>query len=213
MSKRNKILATSLWAMAVLVMVGLVACLSVIRDHEARAAQVLPDVQEPAMPEFQVADFSLVDQLGRTVTNQSLKGHVWIAAFIFTRCNQLCPMMSTELAVLQQKITDPSVKIVSFSVDPKFDTPAVLKVYGQRYHADSNRWYLVTGNPLTIGNVATSLKLGVALGPVPGLLTHSEKLVLLGPDGKSRGVYSGIDDNDINKLAADAQKLAAASSQ
>ncbi|HEY1684848.1 MAG TPA: SCO family protein [Tepidisphaeraceae bacterium] len=211
MSKRKKILATSLWVIAVLAMAALVACLSEIRAHEARAAQVQPTVGEPAFPEFNVADFSVTDQLNRPVSNQSLKGHVWVAAFIFTRCTQLCPMMSTELAVLQHKITNPSVKIVSFTVDPQYDTPAILKTYGQRYNADSDRWFLVTGNQKTIGDVATSLKLGVALGPNPNVLTHSDKLVLIGPDGVSRGVYSGIDENDIKKLAADADKLAAQS--
>lgn len=211
MNKRKKIIATSLWAVAVLAMVGLVAGLSEIHEHEARASQVEAQVDQSPMPEFDVAKFSVTDQLGQTVSNETLKGHVWIAAFIFTRCTQLCPMMSSELAVLQQKISNPSVKIVSFSVDPKFDTPAVLKVYGAHYGADHNRWMLVTGATKTIGDVATSLKLGVALGPNPGTLTHSDKLVLIGPDGKSRGIYSGIDDNDVKRLASDAEKLASQS--
>lgn len=207
MTRRNKILATSLWAVALLAMAGMIACFAIIRGHELRASQIPPEVQPP-LPSFDVANFSLTDQLGQKVSADSLKGHVWIASFIFTRCVQLCPMMSTELSTLQNKLTNPDIKIISFSVDPKFDTPSVLKAYGQRYHANNNRWLFLTGDPMMIGNVATSLKLGVALGPVPGQLTHSDKLVLIGPDGKSHGIYTGIDDNDINRLAIDAEKLA-----
>lgn len=213
MSKRNKILATSLWVAALLLMVGLIAFLSVIHSHQAQASNIAGEIaaenQQPPMPEFEVANFSLTDQLGQKVSNQSLKGHVWIASFIFTRCNQLCPMMSTELETLQKKISNPAIKIVSFSVDPKWDTPKVLEAYGKRYNADDKRWLFLTGEQKTIGDVATSLKLGVAMGPNPNVLTHSDKLVLIGPDGKSRGIYTGIDDSDINKLAADAEKLAA----
>ena len=212
MSKQKKILATSLWAMAVLMMVGIIATLSEIKSHQAVANVTGPMAggqDQPPMPEFDVAPFSMTNQLGQTVTNTDLKGHVWIAAFIFTRCTQLCPMMAVELSTLQQKITNPSVKLVSFSVDPKYDTPAVLKAYGQQHNADPDRWWLVTGDATTIGNVATSLKLGVALGEKPGQLTHSDKFVLIGPDGKSRGIYNGTDDIEINRLARDAEKLAA----
>jgi protein SCO1 len=216
MSKRNKILATSLWGAAVLLMVGIVACLSEIRAHQAKASAVDVEIaqenqQQPPMPEFQVAPFSLTNQFGQNVTNDILKGHVWIASFIFTRCQQLCPMMSAEIETLQHKIKNPSIRILSFSVDPKYDTPTVLKAYGEKYHADFNKWEFLTGAPTTIGNVASSLKLGVALGQNPGQLTHSDKLVLIGPDGKSRGIYTGIDDNEVNKLAKDADNLAAGS--
>ncbi|HWB53119.1 MAG TPA: SCO family protein [Tepidisphaeraceae bacterium] len=217
MSKRNKILATSLWGAAVLLMVGIVACLSEIRAHQAQASSVGAEIAEenqvqPPMPEFTVAPFALTNQFGQHITNDTLKGHVWIASFIFTRCQQLCPMMSAEIETLQHKIKNPSVRIVSFSVDPKYDTPTVLKAYGQKYHADFDKWMFLTGPTSAIGDVATSLKLGVALGPNPAQLTHSDKLVLIGPDGKSRGIYTGIDDKQVNKLAEDADKLAAGQS-
>ena len=155
MSKQKKILAAGLWATVVLMALAIVGSWAFLRQRKAEASsgisfEMEPEDQEPPMPEFAVAPFSLTDQLGKTITNNDLKGHIWIASFIYTRCTQLCPMMSAEMRKLQGKIPNPSIRFVSFSVDPKHDTPAVLKTYAEKYHADPNRWILLTGQPKTI---------------------------------------------------------------
>jgi protein SCO1/2 len=93
-----------------------------------------------------VGDFTLTDQEGRAVSRSQLLGKVWVASFIFTRCATLCPQVCATLAQLQEQIrTEPDVRLVSFSVDPDEDTPAVLKKYAARFGADPERWLFLTG--------------------------------------------------------------------
>ena len=92
--------------------------------------------------------FSLVDQTGRTVTQNDLKGKTWIADFIYTSCPDQCPMISRHMEVLQGLLPKESrIQLVSISVDPKHDTPAVLARYAKRYHADPAHWRFLTGRP------------------------------------------------------------------
>src|SRR5205809_1034351 len=80
---------------------------------------------------FPAPSFVLTDQEGRQVSNQDLRGKVWIVDFIFTRCMGPCPMMTQKLVRLAKDIESPSVRFVSISVDPEFDRPAVLKQYAR----------------------------------------------------------------------------------
>jgi hypothetical protein len=90
-----------------------------------------------------VADFTLVNQDGQTVTRADLAGKVWVASFLFTRCCTSCPQVSANLARLQHELAgQDGVVLVSFSVDPDHDTPAVLKAYAEAHGADSKASYL-----------------------------------------------------------------------
>jgi cytochrome oxidase Cu insertion factor (SCO1/SenC/PrrC family) len=71
-------------------------------------------------------EFLLTDQRGKPVNKAALAGHVWIADFIFTKCTTVCPLITAKMALLQRQIADPSVRFVSFSVDPEHDTEAAL---------------------------------------------------------------------------------------
>src|SRR5258706_9207597 len=109
----------------------------------------------------QVADFALTNQDGHAVTLPDLRGHVWVADIIFTRCAGPCLKMSRQMKELQQSLpTTSTAKLVSLTTDPGFDTPPVLKTYGERFGADAGRWIFLTGSKQEVGNLATnSLKL------------------------------------------------------
>src|SRR5262249_34351440 len=95
-----------------------------------------------------IQDFTLTERGGRTVGRADLLGKVWVADFVFTRCNTLCPQITGTIARLQRELDEGrfrEVKLVSFSVDPDHDTPAVLKDYAQRFGADPERWLFLTG--------------------------------------------------------------------
>src|SRR5690242_4893145 len=92
-----------------------------------------------------VPTFALTDQLGRQVTDASLRGHVWVANFVFTRCVSVCPMLTAKFQALQTKLGKVPVQYVSISVDPEFDTPQVLAEYAKRFSADSDHWRFLTG--------------------------------------------------------------------
>jgi protein SCO1 len=138
-----------------------------------------------------VADFTLTDQEGRPVSRSQLLGKAWVASFIFTRCATLCPQVCATLAQLQDQIkTEPDVRLVSFSVDPDEDTPAVLKKYAARFGANPERWLFLTGKREKVYDlVGKSFLLGVQQneGPArtPGNeVTHSSKLVLVDRKGR-----------------------------
>ncbi len=106
---------------------------------------------QPALPEDDlgtVSDFSLVERSGATVRNQDLAGKVWVAAFIFTRCAGPCTQVSGVMAHLQKDLLDQKdVRLVSFTVDPEYDQPMVLRAYAKKFGADPERWLFLTGQP------------------------------------------------------------------
>jgi cytochrome oxidase Cu insertion factor (SCO1/SenC/PrrC family) len=93
-----------------------------------------------------VPDFSLIERSGRRVTLAGLRGTVWIANFMYTHCTDTCPLQSAEMARLQAEFpTEPAFRLVSITVDPAEDTPAVLSEYAARFGADRERWLFLTG--------------------------------------------------------------------
>jgi protein SCO1/2 len=102
-----------------------------------------------------VPDFALIDQHGRSVQRGNLEGNVWIANFIFTHCPDECPLMTSEMARLQSELTHVAdFRLVSISVDPDRDTPEVLSQYAERFNADPDRWFFLTGDKRAIYHLA-----------------------------------------------------------
>jgi cytochrome oxidase Cu insertion factor (SCO1/SenC/PrrC family) len=119
-----------------------------------------------------VPDFALIDQHGHPVRRGDLEGKVWIASFIFTNCPDECPLMTAEMARLQPDLAQAQdVRLVSISVDPDHDTPAVLSQYAARFNADPGRWLFLTGDKRAIYRLARE---GFRLGIVdPAEPSHS----------------------------------------
>ncbi|MBI3090334.1 MAG: SCO family protein [Candidatus Tectomicrobia bacterium] len=109
-----------------------------------RAAQLARDTSLPAYG--RVPPFMLLERTGQPLDLADLIGKVWIADFIYTRCELECPLASARLAQLQDRFHEEAdLRLVSFSVDPEYDTPAVLLAYARRFHADPQRWLFLTG--------------------------------------------------------------------
>ena len=108
-----------------------------------------------------VADFTLTNQDGQLSTLADFTNHVWVADIIFTRCAGPCPRMTGQMRSLQNLLPpDSTAQLVTLTTDPDFDSPAVLKKYGERFNADSNRWTFLTGTKKEIAALASgSLKL------------------------------------------------------
>jgi protein SCO1/2 len=111
----------------------------------------------------EVPDFSLVERSGRAIGRAELLGKVWLASFIYTKCTETCPTQSLEIARLQAEFAGaPDLRLVSITVDPERDTPAVLAEYAARYSAHSERWLFLTGDKRQIYCLATQgFRLGV----------------------------------------------------
>jgi protein SCO1 len=206
MSKGQKILTMSLWGLTVVALVALIASGVGPRWHRGETATTVRVETLGELPAFYVPAFSLTDQDGKTITQNDLRGEIWIADFIFTRCPGPCPLMSAKMASLQERIPS-DVKLVSFTMDPKNDTPSVLKEYGAKYAADFSRWSFLTGDRDKIVEVAMGLKLPTEVGATPVEIVHSEKFVLVDGEGKARGYYHGTTAEQLDKLVRDAREL------
>jgi protein SCO1/2 len=140
----------------------------------------------------QVPSFSLTDGQNATVTDQTLRGKVWVADFIFTSCPDVCPVLQTHMAEVQAHYAkEDRVRLVSFSVDPGTDTPPVLAAYGARFGADPAKWLHLTG---PIGDIKTVVVSGfkIAMERVsqegePSRVLHGERFVVVDEEGRIRG--------------------------
>ena len=160
-----------------------------------------------------VPQFSLVERSGKTTTLADLRGSIWIADFIYTTCQDTCPMQTAELAQLQEEWKDrAALKLVSFSVDPEKDTTTVLSRYAERYKADAQRWLFLTGAKEEISRlVQEGFRLSaVALpgdGNVGSVIMHSPRFVLIDKQAQIRGYYDSRDPQAIQRLKNDVATL------
>jgi protein SCO1/2 len=159
-----------------------------------------------ALPVYgQIADFMLTNQNGHAASLRDLRGRVWVADIIFTRCAGPCPKMTRQMKELQDALPPESpVRLVTLTTDPDFDTPPVLKAYADRFGADPTRWMFLTGAKPEIARLAIdSLKLtAVEKNPAErespqDLFIHSTIFVIADKRGQLRGVFEttgeGID--------------------
>lgn len=175
------------------------------------------DRLKPQLPVYaSLADFTLTNQDGRTVTLDDLRGQIWVADAIFTRCPGQCLIMSSHMKQLQAALpASLPIQLVSFTTDPAFDQPAVLKKYGERFGAEDNRWSFLTGSKRELHRVEVDgLRLSVVDKPVADqaspndLFIHSEKFILLDKQGRVRGYFDGETDDAVAQVAAAARALA-----
>jgi len=153
----------------------------------------------------QLPDFRLLERSGHSLGLADLKGNVWIADFIFTRCPGPCPRMSSRMASLQRHLRDAeTLRLVSISVDPEFDTQEVLKKYAAQYQAEEGRWFFLTGDKSAIHQLAKS---GFLVGGVDDITLHTTRFVLIDRQGRVRGYYSSGEEEELRKLETDARIL------
>lgn len=166
----------------------------------AAALSPLGCARHPALPVLgQVPDFTLTDQTGAPFHGSSLRGRLWIADFIYTHCPGPCPLMSRRMRRIQQA-TGRGVRLVSFSVDPARDTPAVLAAYARRFGALPGRWSFLTGDVKTLDLLERG---AFKLGSLDAQLNHSTRFVLVDGAGLIRAYYGMGDESMIEHVAAD----------
>jgi protein SCO1/2 len=161
--------------------------------------------------------FTLVERSGEPLSRDDLAGRPWVADFIFTRCSGMCPALSVRMAELRRRMRDEGLqaRLVSFSVDPQYDTPAVLREYASRYAADDG-WLFVTGGRDALYRlIGEGFRLSVAeRSPDEAdtggeLITHSDRFVLIDAEGRIRGYYHGTDVDAVASVLRDLAALQA----
>lgn len=176
-------------------------------DGTAGGSETLPVLA--AMP-----DFRLTDQEGKAVATAEVKGHVTLVGFIYTSCDDICPVVTAQMRSLQDELRQAGllgeVRLLSISVDPEVDTPARLAEYGRQFQADTATWRFLTGEPEHVRKVVVEgFLLGVQKVPAAGhgshgassgasseaaadyRVEHSGRIALVDRAGQIRAYYDG----------------------
>ena len=162
----------------------------------------------------QLPEFALQDQNGVGFGSAQLNDKPWIANFVFTRCPTTCPIQTRNLAKFQKQLGKidggDAVELVSITVDPNFDTPAVLADYAKRMEADPEGWHFLTGSRDEIWDLCKKgFKLAVDDAPpkAPSPIMHSSRMMLVDRDGQIRGFYEGTTREGMDDLRLAVENL------
>lgn len=155
-----------------------------------------------------VKNITLVNQLGDTVTLDSLKNKIIVINFFFTRCPTICPGLAMRIKKLQEsfsgKDNDSIVQFISMSVDPENDSVPQLRKFADRFTSNHNNWWFVTGDKKEIYDFGLNeLKASIADSDVDSIFIHTPYFFLLDRHRVVRGWYNGFDDARQAKLVRD----------
>lgn len=159
-----------------------------------------------------VPPFHLLDQNKMTFDSETFKGHVSVINFIFTSCPMTCPTLTKQMAKIQEKTEGfgKSVRLYSISVDPKNDTPDILKAYGQKFGADFSRWSFLTGPLDVVESVVVNGFMSAMDGnkgsdlskEKPSLMeiTHGENFVVIDQNGLIRAFRHAQTEREVKDM-------------
>lgn len=161
-----------------------------------------------------IENFSLTNCDGRTITKADLLGRPWAVAFVFTHCIGPCPTVTRKMKDLQDQLKEDDVRLVLLTVDPKRDTPEVLKKYAEQNGADLSKWFFLTGDATQIyGLIHRSFLMPVQEVPEADGgydVIHSIWVLLVDEQGIVRAKYNAAKDNEMAQLRRELQKRARA---
>lgn len=162
-----------------------------------------------------IGDFSFTNQLGNTITQEDTRGKIYVTNFFFTTCGSICPKMTKQLQRVQTEfMNDSTFKILSHTVNPKIDTVEVMKAYADRFQADHEQWWFLTGSKEDLYLMARKSYLVVPDENDPNFkhgdesdFIHTENFVLVDPDRRIRGMYDGTNPDEVSELIKDIYDL------
>jgi protein SCO1/2 len=211
-----------LWGAFAAVVIGVV-----IAGVLAQLGPRVSDLPGSALPIYgAVPEFRLVERDGRAVTAEDLRGRIWVVNFVFTRCPGMCPGLSGRMAALQRALrearrgddaarqrTPHDVMLVSISVDPARDTPADLERYAERFGAEPEGWWFLTGPLADVRRlVGDGFHLVLAEAPAPVApptepITHSDRFVLVDRALRIRGYFHGTEEGTVAAVLEGIEQL------
>ncbi len=160
--------------------------------------------------DHRILPFTLVNQLGDTVTEKDVAGQVLVVDFFFTRCATICPMLTSNMKRVQDSfMAEEGVRLLSHSVTPVADSVAVLAAYAEANGVESDRWWMMTGPKPEVYRLARQSYFAALDEGDGGLqdFVHTENIVLVDTLGRLRGFYDGTDLDEVNRLVRDLQFL------
>jgi protein SCO1/2 len=162
---------------------------------ETAAPPSSPDIRQPG---DMLTDAKFVDQNGQPTSLAAYRGHRVALTFIYTRCPlpEFCPLMDRHFAAVQKTLASTpalaDVRLITMTLDPAFDTPAILKPYAARRGADPKIWSFLTGEPAEVNTFGSQLGIYVEHNPQSPIdITHNLRTVVIDPDGRLVKVHNG----------------------
>ena len=183
---------------------GLVILAGLILYSSSR--KTAPPAADPCLPVLgQVAPFSLTGTDAREFASHALSNRVWVADFIFTTCGGICPVMTRNMrGLLDVAQIEQQVDMVSFTVNPAYDSPEILAAYARDNDADRPSWHFLTGPIEAIRQIAVE---SFRVGDMDQPINHSPYFVLVDRRQRVRGYYDGTDAAAVKRLKRDVEKL------
>ena len=158
----------------------------------------------------QIPDFEFINQDSVKITQKDFAGKIYVADFFFTTCPTICPKMKTQMLRIYEKFKDnPKVAILSHTIDPRHDTPAVLKEFSKNLGIQNSMWTMVTGDKAKIYEIGQkSYMVSATDDPTqPGGIVHSGAFILIDKNRHIRGIYDGTEPEKVDKLMEDMEVL------
>ena len=169
-------------------------------------AEMVDDSIQYISKYHKIADFSLINQNGKVITQNDYKDKIYIADFFFTTCQTICPIMTDHMYQIQKEIlNDDEVLLLSHSVTPKIDSVAQLKSYAMQKGVNDSKWNLVTGDKKQIYELARKSYMAVKTDGTGDEydMIHTENFMLIDKKRQIRGYYDGTKPEDIERLLED----------
>ena len=157
-----------------------------------------------------IPDFKTVNQYGDSIKSINLDDNVYVADFFFTTCPSICPVMHRNMLKVYGEFKDmPDLKIISYTIDPKHDSVAVLKDYATKMGIEGNKWWLLQGKKEEIYQLASSYLVTTPAEDAKEKFIHDGYFILIDKQKHIRGQYNGTDPEQVQKLIDDIKILRA----
>ncbi|APG63539.1 hypothetical protein LPB140_03665 [Sphingorhabdus lutea] len=179
------------------------------------SAELTPIWYDPASKEIdnihKIPSFKFTNQDGKSVSNESMKGKIYVVSFFFATCPAICTTVNLRLRQIQQEfLNDDKVQLISHSITPEIDTVEALHEYAKKHSIESGKWNLVTGKKSEIYQIArqgyfADEDLGKPNNK--GNFLHTDNILLIDHNGRIRGVYSGMSSYAMFNLTDDIKLL------
>jgi len=157
-----------------------------------------------------VSDFELINQNGKTITQEDYKDKIYVTDFFFTSCKTICPIMTNNMAKLQKEfLNDDDIMFLSISVTPEIDNVTILREYATNKGVIDAKWNITTGNKKHIYELARKSYFAVVAEGDGGLqdFIHTPNFILIDTNKQIRGIYDGTIDDEIHRLIEDIKLL------
>jgi protein SCO1 len=188
---------------------AIAAVAAAIAYFTAKSEKAALSASPPNHPRHLV-EFNLTDRNGRSVTRADLAGKFLVVNFVFTSCSLSCRAVNDRMEEIQRRVADATdVQLVSLTVDPRTDTPAVLAKFADSFHADTNRWLFLTGDKAELYRlIETSF---ISKSPeleeiIPGGFTSTDRILLVDQNGNVSASFNGLNRGVAGAVVAEIEK-------